>query len=313
MYRVQLRLVLCLVVAALCGTTYSQQSPNSASAGASSNNGSPDQRIVLKVGDKQYTQAEFDQLFVDYRKDNEGGPVLQRKDIANNFAGAIMLSQQATAQGLEKNPEIERKLEMNRIQILSNAEYEVLKDKAKPSMQEIESYYNAHLDDFDQVSIRRVFVYKQTPTTNGHGLPAADARARAEEIRKVLASGGDAKPLIKDTRDAIDAQPLTFGRDDLPPFMAQAFNMKVGEWSQLTETPDAVILFEVVSHERLSLSRATPTIERKLQGQKLREEMDAMKQKTGIWMDEQYFSGTVSAAKGASSTPSNGKGSQEKD
>jgi hypothetical protein len=268
---------------------------------------------VIKVGDTTITEAQFNEMYADFVKQQEGAPLPKRKTLAENYAGTLMLSQQATAQHLDKEPEIARKLEMNRLQILSDAEYERLEQQAKPNMQEIAAYYNAHLDEFDEVAIRRVFIYKQRPTTNGHGVPPVEAQAKAEEIRKVLASGGDATALIKDTKDAIDAEPLTFRRGDLPPFMAQAFDMKVGEWSQIVDNPEALVLFEVVKHDRLSLGQVTPVIEKKLQAQKLREEMDALKKSNGVWVDEEHFAGPVSAATSPDPGPSNGKRSQEKD
>ncbi|MGZ4814983.1 MAG: peptidylprolyl isomerase [Terriglobales bacterium] len=267
----------------------------------------------MKVGDTSITQAQFDALYADFRKANQGGPVQKLHTIADNFAGALMLSQQAVAQGMDKDPEIVRQLEMNRIQILSNAAYERLEDQAKPRKQEIEAYYNSHLSDFDEVQIRRLFVYKQTPNSNGHGVPPQEAKARADEIRKVLASGGDAKALIANTKDALDAEAIPFKRGELPGNMAQAFDMKVGEWSEVADTPEALLLFEVVKKDRLTLAQGTPVIERKLQAQKLREEMEALKKTTGVWMDEEYFSGPVSPMKGAVPNPSEGKRTQDKD
>jgi hypothetical protein len=267
----------------------------------------------MKIGDTSITQAQFDQLYADFQKNQAGGAVQKKKTLAENYAGAVMLSQQAMKQHLDQDPEIARQLEMNRIQVLSNAEYERLNDQAKPTMQQTAAYYNSHLDDFDEVSIRRVFIYKEQPRTNGHGLPEAEAAARAEQIRKVLASGGDAKQLITDTKDAIDAEPLTFRRDELPGVMAKAFDMKVGEWSQIANTPDSLMLFEVVKKDRLTLGQATPEIEKKLQAQKLHEEMDAMKKATGVWLDEEFFAGPASAAKSPVPGPSSEKQSTEKE
>jgi hypothetical protein len=223
-----------------------------------------------------------------------------------------VFSKQAEADGIDKDPEIQRQIEASRIQILSNAEFERMEKQAKPTMQEVAAYYNAHLDDFDEVSIRRLFVYKQNEHSAGHGLPDAEAKARAEQIRKVLASGGDAKALIAGTKDMIDADPLTFKRDDLTGSMAKAFDMKEGEWSQVAESPDADLFFQVVKKDRLSLAQATPTVEKKLQAQKLREEVQALKNKTGIWMDEAYFSGPLTASKDAASSSSSEKQNQEK-
>ena len=266
----------------------------------------------MKIGDTSITQKQFEEMYGDFLKDQGGAPVPKKKTTAENFAGGVMLAKEAEAQGLNKKPEIQRELEMNRIQILSNAEYSELQDKAKPSMQEISAYYDSHLDDFDQVAIRRVFIYKQTDHSNGHGLSAAEAKQRADQIRKALTTGGDAKTLIKDTKDSLDVAPLAFRRDDLPEVMKVAFDMKPGEWSQVADTPDALILFEVVKKDRLTLAQAKPEIEKKLQGQKLREEMDALKKKSGVWLDDQYFAGPVSAEKSPVPSPSDEKRAQEK-
>ena len=315
MYRVPGFILLVILASSVC---WAQQSSSSSAAGAtaattaSSNNLHADQRVVMKVGDTQITQKQFEEMYGDFLKDQGGAPVPKKKTTAENFAGGLMLAKEAEATGLNKKPEVQRELEMNRIQVLSTAEYNVLQDKAKPTEQQISAYYDAHLDDFDQVTIRRVFIYKQNEHTNGHGVPPAEAKQRADEIRKALESGGDAKALIKNTQDALDVDPLTFGRDDLPDIMKNAFDMKVGEWSQVADTPDALILFEVVRKGRLTLAQATPEIQKKLQGQKLREEMDALKKKTGVWLDDQYFAGPVSAAKNPIPSPSDEKREQEK-
>jgi hypothetical protein len=266
----------------------------------------------MKVGDTQITQQKFEEMYGDFLKDQGGAAVPKKKTTAENFAGGLMLAKEAEANGLAKTPEVQRQVEMNRIQILSNAEYERLQNEAKATPQEISDYYNSHLEDFDEVTIRRVFIYKQSEHTSGHGVPLAEAKDRADQIRKVLASGGDAKALIKDTKDAIDVDPLTFKREDLPEIMKNAFDMKVGEWSQVADTPDALILFEVVNKGRLNLKTATPVIEQRVQAQKLREHMDALKKKTGVWLDEQYFAGPVSAAKSPVPSPSDEKRAQEK-
>jgi hypothetical protein len=266
----------------------------------------------MKIGDTQITQQQFEAMYGDFLKSQAGGPVPKKKTTAENFAGGVMLAKEAEATGLNKKPEVQRELEMNRIQVLSNAEYNELQDKAKPTLQQVGDYYNANLDDFDTVAIRRVFIFKKNENSNGHGVPPAEAHARAEQIRKVLASGGDAKALIKGTPDALDAEPLTFRRDELPSVMKQAFDMKEGEWSQVADTPDSLIMFVVVKKSRLTLAQATPEIEKKLQGQMLRQEMDALKKKTGVWLDDEYFAAPVSAAKSPVPSPSEEKREQEK-
>lgn len=313
MYRVRVLVVICLF-AVLASTTalFAQQSSAASSGSASSDATGSDQKVVMKVGATKLTEGQFDDIFADFSKANEGGPVTTRKAIGESLASALVFSQQAEAQGVDKDPEIQRQIEASRIQILSNAEFERMEKQATPTMQEVAAFYNAHLDDFDEVSIRRLFVYKQTASSSGHGLPDAEAKARAEQIRKVLASGGDAKALIAGTKDMIDADPITFKRDELTGAMAQAFDMKEGEWSQVADSPDADLFFQVVKKARLTLAQATPAIQKKLQAQKLREAVQALKNKTGIWMDDAYFSGPLTATKGAVANSSSAKQTQEK-
>jgi hypothetical protein len=304
----------CSAIGICCAQQNSTSSSPAAAVSTStnSNSTSSSQRVVMKVGDTQITEAQFEDMYGDFLKSQGGAAIPKKKTTAENFAGGLVLAKEAEAQGLNKKPEVQRELEMNRIQILSNAEYNQLEEKAKPATQQVGDYYNSHLDDFDQVAIRRVFIFKQNEHTDGHGVPPAEAQARAEQIRKVLASGGDAKSLINDTKDAIDVDPLSFRRDELPPEMKQAFDMKVGEWSQVADNKDALILFEVVAKNRLTLGQATPEIEKKLQGLKLREEMDALKKKMGVWLDDEYFAAPASAANGPAPSPSEEKRSQEK-
>jgi len=58
----------------------------------------------------------------------------------------------------------------------------------------------------------------------------------------------------------------------------------------------------LVSRSRRSLGEVTEQIEKKLQNEQLREELKALKKKTGIWMDETYFASNAPAS-GSSTEP----------
>ena len=64
---------------------------------------------------------------------------------------------------------------------------------------------------------------------------------------------------------------------------------KEGEWTVFEDTPESLVLLQLVKRSRLALKEVSPQIEKKLQAEKLREELDGLKKKSGIWMDEQYF------------------------
>jgi hypothetical protein len=68
-----------------------------------------------------------------------------------------------------------------------------------------------------------------------------------------------------------------------------AFALKVGEWAELDDAPGNILLLQVVKRSRRDLKEVSPQIEKTLQNQKLRAELEDLKKNSGIWMDEQYF------------------------
>ncbi len=246
--------------------------------------------MILKVGDLQITQEQFETYISDLEA-QQGPADLSRKKLGDNYASLLMLSRQAVANHLDNSPQVIRQLAIDRTQILSNAEFARLKAEANPTPAQISDYYNAHQDDYDVVQLRRVFIYKSGP---GHekGVKPEEAKPLAAAIQQAYAASSDPKKLVKDPDTVIfDDKPLTFQRGEMPAEMEKvAFaTRKNGEWAELANEPDTLVLIQLVSRSRRTLSEMTPQIEKKLQNQELREKLEALKKNTGIWMDEQYF------------------------
>jgi hypothetical protein len=287
-----------LVIGCLSVVSAGQTSPSSGSAKPATTSSTPSKaeslppdQVILKVGDRQITKAQFEQYIADLEA-QQGPADLSRKQLGNNYASILMLSQQALDNHLEDSPTVIRQLAVDRTQILSNAEFAKLKEQATPTAAQMSEYYNAHLQDYDVVELRRVFIWKQS-AVNPKGISPADVQPLAQAIRQAYASGNDPKKLIKDPDTVVlDAAPLKFQRGgEMPPDMEKvAFAMsKPGEWAELANREDALILIQLVSRSRRSLKDVSEQIEKKLENEKLREQLDAMKKQTGIWMDEGYF------------------------
>lgn len=250
--------------------------------------------MVLKVGDLQVTQAGFEQYIGDLEA-QQGPADLSRKKLGDNYASLLMLSQVAKQSGLESTSEVQRQIAIATMQILSNAEFAKLKTEARPTDKEISDYYNAHLDDYDMVKVRRIFIWAGDPTSKTHTMTPEQARALAAAVRQAIKTHGDVDKVLHDTPHppqdvAADAQPLTFERGELPGKMnEEVFALKEGQWTEFNNGPDAFAFFEVVKRSREELSEASPRISKQLQNEKLRQELSALKTKTGIWMDEGYF------------------------
>jgi hypothetical protein len=300
----RLRLFVCLnfvFAIILIAGAQAQAQPGSGSSEAAAsptktNAVPPDQRVVLKVGDLQITQAAFEQYLADLEA-QQGPADLSRKQLGDNYASMLMLSKMAAANHLDQTPPVQRQLAVDRMQILSNAEFANLKTQTAPSKNEIQAYYNAHLDDYDVVEMRRLFIWVGD-AKNGGQLTPERAKALADAVSKVYASGGGQdrlQKLVKETPHnndeiVIDEQPLTFQRGELPGNLDEtAFSLKPGEWKEMNNGPNAYLFIQVVNRSRKDLSQVSGQIEKKLQTQKLKAELEGLKKKTGIWMDETYF------------------------
>jgi hypothetical protein len=283
-------LLSCVLIAA----AYAQQpstptsSPSSAASAAAPAQSAvpPSERVVLKVGNVQVTQAEFESL-ISTLEAQQGPADLSRRAIGENYASLLMLAQQAVAHHLDSTPDVIRQLAIDRNQILSNAEFAALKAQAKPTAEEISAYYSAHLDDYDVVLVRRIFIWKKV----GLGMSSADAHALADALRQAYASGSDPKKLIRDPDSVVlDAEPLSFRRGELPEKMAKpAFSIKEGEWVVLDDNADTLVLLQLVKRSRRDLKEMSPSIEKKLQGEKLKAQLDNLKEQSGVWLDQGYF------------------------
>jgi len=249
---------------------------------------------VLKVGDLQITQATFEQYLADLEA-QQGPPELGRKKLGDNYASMLMLSQMAAANHLDTSPEVQRQLAIDRMQILSNAQFAKLKASATPTPEEISAYYNAHLADYETIEVRRIFLWSGDKVTDKRTLTPEQAQKLAEQIKQAYSSGGDVDKVISQTPhgsdDVVaDKEPLKFQRGDLPGEMNDVvFALNEGGWKEFNSGPGAYAFFHVVKKGRLGLNDVSSQIEKKLQSQKLREQLETLKKQNGVWMDETYF------------------------
>ena len=228
------RRALCILVASiLVGLGHAQESRSASSAASSgatapAKKASPADRVILKVGSVQVTQEDFESGISDFEPEGdaerEGVAEKDRRRLGDDYASVLMLSQQAIAEHLDSSSEISRQIAIARLQILSDAEFERLMNQAEPSPEEIRQYYSAHPSDYEEVRIRRLFLWKRgADSKNTRGMSPQDARSRADAILQASATGGDAQKLaeaFKDSTDGLfDRDPLVFPRGELPPKM----------------------------------------------------------------------------------------------
>jgi len=271
--------------------------------------------VILKVGDMQVTQAEFESRISDIEPqgnaEEKALPEKDRRKLGDDYASVLMLSQQAVASHLDSSPEVSRQLAVARLQVLSDAEFASLMRQAQPTFEEVSQYYSTHLSDYDEVHLRRLFIWKKRDNAkDGPVLSSQAAHARADQIRQAYASGTSEKKLSADLSKSgdgmLDPEPLTFPRGELSAHMEKvAFGLKEGEWGEVEDTPAFLLLIQLVKRDRRQLGELSSVIEKELQGQKMQAMLDDLKKKAGIWMDEQYFGTAVAPVPDAQRRASN--------
>jgi len=92
----------------------------------------------------------------------------------------------------------------------------------------------------------------------------------------------------------------------LPPQMESvAFKLKEGEWSRIESAPDTLIFVQLVKHRQRQLGEVISLVRDRLQSQKMQAQLEVLRKKAGIWMDDKYFEAAapVSGAKTSNSHP----------
>lgn len=288
-----------------------KSSAKSASQSAATAAGSPPQKVVLKVGTTQVTQADVDYLIGSLSPQVRKAVATRgRKPIGDEYAMMLLLSQKAHDERLDAAPEVQRKIAMEKIQILAQEEYHKIAAGIQVSPDEVSTYFTAHKSDFpEEAQIREFVVRKKAADAKAGdpGLSSTEAKTRLAEIQKAVESGTDMAEVEKkfDVPNTVmvNPKPVTIRKGEMVPELDKAaFDLQPNQFSAPVETAQAVVLFQLLSRQQPDLKTVTPQIENDLRQKKLHATLDAMKAKANIWMDPEYFK-EAEPPSGESQTP----------
>jgi len=267
------------------------------------------EKVVLKVGEAQVTKADIDFLVSNLKPQDQHNLATQGlRPLADEYVRMLLLSQQAINDHLESAPGIRERIQLQRQQMLAQAEYQKIAAEIKVSPEEISQYFTAHQSEFETAQVREFVIRKKAEGAKepAVGLSPGEAQAKADSIRKALAAGTDAKKVKQDFELAnvvmIDpeAHPVKHGQL-LPPLDKAAFELKDGQVSEPMDTPQAIVFLQVVGHNHQEQKDAAAEIENSLKQKKLEAAFADLRQKTNVWMDDDYFK--AQAAVSPASTP----------
>lgn len=257
-------------------------------------------KVVLTVGDQKVTEAQFDDMIsaipAQYQQTARGAG---KRQFAEQIIQVLMLSQEAQKRKLDEDPKLKQELAFQRENLMAQALFVSLQDKAKVDDAAVEKYYNEHKSDYEVLKARHILIrVKGAPMQAVAGKPELtdeEALAKAQAIRKRLEAGEDFAAVAKAESD--DAGSGAQGGDlgefrkgmMVPPFETAAFAAKVNEVTEPVKTPFGYHLIKVESHITKSLDEARPDIEKKLRPQIAREEVQQLRKNATVLMDDAYF------------------------
>ena len=120
----------------------------SKSASPAVENPAPADKVVLKVGARQFTKADIDLLIAGLTPQMQRAIATEgKKSLGDQYALVVALSHQAEVQHLDQAPEFVHKLAFQKEQLEAQAAFDELNSQAKVTPEDIQQYFAAHADD----------------------------------------------------------------------------------------------------------------------------------------------------------------------
>jgi bifunctional DNA-binding transcriptional regulator/antitoxin component of YhaV-PrlF toxin-antitoxin module len=247
-----------------------------------------------------------------------------KRRLAEVYPRMMVMAHEARKRGLENQPKYKEMMKFARLQILSQELSRSVKEDAdKVPAAQIEEYYKANPEAFEQATLLRLFVPKEKQeapekaevsgkaeesedTAKAAEKSKADEQAMqqlAQDIQKRASAGEDFDKLQKEAYEKsgiTGAAPTTnigkLGRNELPVSQRTVLDLKAGEVSQLITESNGYYVYKVQSKETKSLDQSRDEIRSTLAQQRMQDAMSKFQQEGQAQLNDAYFGPASGAA-----------------
>jgi len=256
--------------------------------------------VVLVIGDKKYTRAQFEEFVADLPaqvRTAVNGP--QRRKFIEQYADMEALAQEARSRKLDQTSKVHTLVALQTDQVLASELYQDLAANVKVDDAAVKAYYDAHKNEFEEAKARHILV-----RFKGSGVPLRpgqqelseeQALAKAKEIRAKIVAGGDFAALAKaesdDTGSGANGGELgTFGHGRMvKEFDDVVWSLPVGTVSEPVKTQFGFHIIQVESRTSKTFDEAKPQIEARLKPELTKKAVDDVKSHTQVTISDDYF------------------------
>jgi parvulin-like peptidyl-prolyl isomerase len=256
-----------------------------------------DDPVIISAEGVQVHKSEFEaalkSLPAEYQQFANGPG---KRQFADDYIRMKLLASEGTKAGLDKDPEVQSQLALLRENLIAQAELKKMDSSMKVSDADLQKYYESHKNEYEQVKARHILVaFKGSPAAQAgkKELTEAEAKAKAEDIRKQLEGGADFSALAKkesdDTGSGAQGGDLgSFGHGQMvPEFEKAAFEAKPGDLTPVVRTQYGYHVIQVQEHGSTPFEGVKATIEKTQREAKMKAALDELKAKATY--SETYF------------------------
>lgn len=271
--------------------------------------------VVLTIGNEKITRARFEEIKRGLPPQYSGaaGQMGERAFAGNysQFRGMAMLAER---EKLDQTPEFQEQLKFLRMELLARLAINHMQVQSQSvADDEIKAFYEKNKDQYQQAKVRGIYVALNpparpaaAPTPAAGSSPApqpeapkqrtdAEAKARAEELRKKLQGGADFAALAKEASDHRDSAEKggdlgNIRKGQLPPSLDKAvFALKPKEVSEPVKEGQGYYVFVVDELRTVGMDEAAATIRNTLQQQKFEASIKGIQTQFPVVYNDQYF------------------------
>ena len=268
------------------------------------------------------TRAEFEELI------NAAAPNIPpsaRRQLATRYAMGLAMAQQAHAMGVDKGPKFDEMMKLARMQVAAQQLSQTLQERAAQiSDKDIEDYYKANPEAYQEVSLQRLFIplskqtapskVKVTEAETKARKDAGDAamKTEADTLHKRAVAGEDFTKLQAEAFTAAgyktpppSAQPEKIRRSSLPPSQLAVMDLKPGEVSSVMSDALGYTIYKLKEKDTVPLEGAREEIRTTLKSQRLQQSMQSVQQAATPNLNEDYFGPATAAGPQSRGGPGN--------
>lgn len=229
-----------------------------------------------------------------------------KKQFAEDYLRMKLLASEGMKAGLDKSPTVLRQLELMKENLVATEQLKKIEENIKVSDADLKKAYEDRKKDYEQVKARHILIAQKGSAAAQPGkkeLTDAEAKAKAEDIRKQLVAGASFEELAKKESDDVQSGKTggdlgSFGRGQMVPEFEQAvFSAKSGEITPVVKTDYGYHIIQVQERTSAPFEEHKAAIEKELRQKKLREAIDAMKDSSKATFSETYFPAPAATAK----------------